>query len=117
MEPHGLRGQRFQAAGGQRVACRDGGPTAGAAPGLQEPLGAQRFVSGGDGGAADAEGRGQLTLGGQARGDRYPAFQYEEADAVGEAAVRGQPAAGSRELGIARVLRLEQPGKLGRTHR
>ncbi len=113
----GLRRQRLQAAGGQGVPRRDGGPTSGAAPGLQEPFGAQGFVGGGDGGAADPERGGQLALRGQPGRDRHPALQDEQAYAVGEAAVGGQPPPAAEGFDVPRVLRPEQPGELGRAYR
>ncbi len=86
----GLGRQRFEAPGGQRVPGRDGGPAAGAAAGLQEPLAPQGLVGGGDGGAAEGEGDGQFPLGGQPGGDGDAAFEDEQADAVGEGPVGGQ---------------------------
>ncbi len=85
-----LRRQRFEAAGGQRVAGRDGGPAARAAPGLQEPFGAQGLVGGGDGRAAHRQREGQFAFGWEPGGDRNPAFQDEQPYAVGERAVRGR---------------------------
>ncbi|CAM5672071.1 hypothetical protein SCYAM73S_03518 [Streptomyces cyaneofuscatus] len=110
-----LRGQRFEAPGGQRVPGRDGGPAARAAPRLQEPLRAQRLVGGGDGGAADGEGEGEFTFGGQPGGDRDPALQHQQPYAVGERAVGGGLPSG--RAGGPGLLRLELPRELSRPHR
>ena len=58
---------------------------------------------------------GQLPLGGQPGGDRHPALEDQQPDAVGERAVGGRPAgAGARR---AVLLGAEQPGELSRAHR
>ncbi len=111
----GLGGQGLQPARGKWVTGGYGGPAARAAPGLQEALGAQRLIGGGDRGAADGEGEGQFALGGEACGDRYPTFKDQQPDAVGERAVGGRAAcAGARG---AVLLGVEQPGELRGAHR
>ena len=87
----GFRRQRFEAAGRQRVAVRHRGPTARAAAGPGESLGAQRVVGGGHRGAADAEGDGQFAFGGQPGGDRDPAFEHQQPDPFGQSLVGRQP--------------------------
>lgn len=111
----GLRGQRLQTARGQRVPGGHGGPAARSPAGLQEPLGAQRLVRGGDGGAADGEGERQFAFGGEPGGDRHPAFEDQQADPVGQRAIGGQ-SAGARSGGPG-LLGPELPGELCRAHR
>lgn len=102
--------QGFEPARGKWVTRGHSGPAARTAPGLQEALGAQRLVGGGDRGAADGEGEGQFALGGEAGGDRHPSFQHQQADAIGEGAVGGRATrAGTRG---AVLLGGEQPGEL-----
>ena len=68
---------------------------------------AQLAVRGGDGGAADREGDGQLPLRGQAYPQRQPPVEQQPAHSTGERGVVGQATAGRLELPLA-----EQTGQL-----
>jgi uncharacterized membrane protein YczE len=110
-----FRRQRFQAAGGQRIAGRYSGPATRSPAGFQEAFTAQRFVRGGHGGAADRQGKGEFTFGGEPGGDGNAAFEDEQPDAVREGAIRRRPAgARSSRSGL---LGGELPGELSRTYR
>src|SRR5690606_13762643 len=100
---------RVQAAAGRGTSGGHGGPAPRTAAGAQEALGAQRLEGGGDGGAADGEGGGELPLGGQAGGDGQAAFEQQQPQTVGERTVGGHAA---RAGGFAAALRAQELGEL-----